>query len=393
MINQEKMEANYLQKISPRFEYPVVFARGLFSPGDDTLREVLEPRVEPKPAPALVFVDDGLLPHYPSLMKDIACKLRAESRWLRLAADPIPVPGGERIKNDYRLIMSVVDACLEYRLCRRSLVFAVGGGAVLDAVGFAASIVHRGLRIVRLPTTTLSQGDSGVGVKTGMNLHGGKNTIGTFWPPFAVINDLEFLTTLSAEHWISGVAEAFKVAVIRDSAFLDFLCERAPDLRARNEAVMHQVVMRSARLHLEHIRLSGDPFEMGDGRPLDFGHWLAHKLESMSGFRMTHGHAVSVGLVVDLTYAALQGWITMRERDRVVRALSQCGLPVSSPLLLERHGDGRLRVLDGLAEFREHVGGRLVLIYPDGIGRIRLVYEVDEDLLEQSLRGQALISD
>lgn len=389
------MKTHHLQKISPRFEYPVVFARGLFSPDDDTLRAVLEPRVEPRPAPALVFVDAGLLPHYPSLTEDIARKFRAESRWLHLVCDPIPVPGGERIKNDYRLIMSVVDACLEYRLCRRSLVFVVGGGAVLDAVGFAASIVHRGLRIVRLPTTTVSQGDSGVGVKTGMNLHGSKNTIGTFWPPFAVISDLEFLATLRAEHWISGAAEAFKVAVVRDSAFLDFLCERAGDLRQRNEAVMEQVVMWSARLHLEHIRSSRDPFEMGEGRPLDFGHWLAHKLESMSGFGMTHGHAVSVGLVVDLTYAALRGWITVTDRNRVVRALSRCGLPVSSPLLLERQGDGRLRILDGLTEFREHAGGRLVLIYPDGMGRLQLVYEVDHVLLEQAVlgvvRGGALI--
>lgn len=379
------MRIMYGQEICARFQYPVVFTRGLFTPQNNILGETLRPLLSQVPVRALLFVDDGLLPHFPGFLESLSVRLRKERDWLELVHEPVPVPGGEAIKNDYRLIMGIVDACLEHRLCRHSLVLAMGGGAVLDAVGFAASLIHRGLRVVRFPTTTLSQGDSGVGVKTGMNLHGGKNTIGTFWPPFAVLNDLDFLRTLPFEHWISGVAEAFKVGLVKDAALVEFLCHNATALRERDESVMARVVIWSARLHLEHIRDGGDPFELGEARPLDFGHWVAHKLESMSGFSLPHGHAVAIGLAVDLVYARLKGWLPADDVSRILSALGSCGLPVSSPLLQQRQADGRLRILDGLEEFREHQGGRLVLIYPDGLGRMRRVHAVDTALLETAV--------
>lgn len=129
-------------------------------------------------------------------------------------------------------------------------------------VGFVTALVHRGLRLVRMPTTVLAQNDAGVGVKNGMNEHGVKNFLGTFAPPFAVVNDAAFLETLPDEHWRGGISEAFKVAIIKDRAFFEFLVRSAPRLRAREANAMEALVKRCAVLHLEHIASSGDPFEI-----------------------------------------------------------------------------------------------------------------------------------
>ena len=208
-------------------------------------------------------------------------------------------------------------------------------------------------------------------------LHGGKNTIGTFHPPFAVINDARFLRTLPWRHWIGGAAEAFKVALIKDAVFFQTLCDAAPALRARDEEVMETVVRQCAALHLEHIRAGGDPFEIGRARPLDFGHWAAHRLESMSGYALTHGEAVAIGIALDAQYAAEQGWLRAEDAGRLHTALDTCGLPRSHPLMERRLGDGSLDVLGGLDDFQEHLGGELCLTYPRGIGRRIEVHRVD----------------
>jgi 3-dehydroquinate synthase len=262
---------------------------------------------------------------------------------------------------------------------------AVGGGAVLDALGFAASLLHRGLRLVRVPTTVLAQNDAGVGVKNGMNLHGGKNTIGTFHPPSAVFNDADFLPTLPDRDWRGGIAEAFKVAMIKDAPFFDFLCDRAADLRRRDMASMQELIRRCAELHLEHIATEGDPFETGTARPLDFGHWSAHKLESMSNYRIGHGQAVAIGLALDAAYAARRGWISGHVCRRLHQGLARSGLPLWDELLALRQGDGRLAVLGGLDDFREHLGGELTLTYPRGLGRRHEVHEVNEPTMEEAV--------
>ena len=140
----------------------------------------------------------------------------------------------------------------------------LGGGAVLDAVGFAAAAAHRGVRLVRVPTTTLAQADSGVGVKNGINAFGKKNFLGTFSPPWAVINDEAFLQTLSDRDWRCGIAEAVKVALLKSERFFDQIGEAVPRLRMRDEQALIPIVRRSAWLHLHHITDGGDPFELRD---------------------------------------------------------------------------------------------------------------------------------
>ena len=153
------------------------------------------------------------------------------------------------------------------------------------------------------PTTTLSQADSGVGVKNGLNAFGQKNFIGTFTPPFAVINDFNLLATLAPRDKRSGYVEAVKVACIRDANFFDELERDAGQLAAFEPAAMKQLIRRCAELHLDHIATSGDPFEAGSARPLDFGHWAAHKLEQLSDFHICHGEAVAIGIALDVIYS------------------------------------------------------------------------------------------
>ncbi len=181
---------------------------------------------------------------------------------------------------------------------------------------------HRGIRHVRFPTTTLSQGDGGVGVKNGVNYFGKKNWVGTFAVPYAVVNDFAFLDTLPAREKRCGLIEAIKVALIRDADFFLWLEKHVEDLAALKPSVVEQAVQRSAELHVEHIATNGDPFEQGSARPLDFGHWAAHKLEQASGFKVAHGEAVAIGMAVDLLYSVKAGILdaaTARARDRAHR--------------------------------------------------------------------------
>lgn len=372
------------QSFTLSLTYPVHFARGVFDETCDILTDVLQPRNTSGRTRALVIIDGGVHQAFPSLFGQIQSWFGARAK-LELVRDPVIVAGGEDVKNDYRGIMHLLDMMMEYRLCRHSYVIVIGGGALLDAAGFATALCHRGLRLIRMPSTTLAQDDAGVGVKNGINLHGGKNTVGTFAAPYAVVNDLNFLSGQSSEHWIGGVSEAFKVAIIKDPNFFEELCKLAPRLGQRDEEALARVVIRCAEIHLDHIATSGDPFELGSARPLDFGHWSAHKLESLSQYKISHGHAVALGIAIDCLYASRHGWCGIDDTRRVLQALQDCGFKLDAPELKRRLPDGQLALLQGLEEFREHLGGELCLAMPDGIGSVREVHEIDTVVMEQCL--------
>ena len=372
------------QKISVPFDFPVVFTHHVFAPENMALLDALCRLGEERRHRVMVYIDSCVAGARPDLQKQIAAYFAAHHDKLELVGEPQAVPGGEAVKNDFALVQKMIAEMLGARLDRHAFVVIVGGGAVLDAVGFAASLVHRGLRTVRVPTTVLSQNDGGVGVKTGVNFLGGKNAIGTFWPPFAVIDDFQFLLTLDERAWLDGVAEAFKVSIIRDCEFFDWLCAHAAKLRARDFDAMQQLVIRCAELHLDHIRTAGDPFELGRARPLDFGHWAAHKLELMSDFKISHGEAVAVGMLLDCCYAVKSGWLTEAEFDAIHRGLAASGLPVWFDEL-ERTRGNTLEIFDGLREFQEHLGGELCVTYPQHIGARHEVHEVDLELMREAL--------
>jgi 3-dehydroquinate synthase len=366
------------QRIVVPFEFPVLFTDHVFSPDNAALHSALHRLDEPGPRRAMLYLDAGAEAAAPGLAARAADWCR---HWnVPLAAPPRIIAGGEPVKNGWVAAQGLVEEMLRLRLDRHAFVIIAGGGALLDAAGFAASLVHRGLRVIRVPTTALAQCDGGVGVKTAINFAGGKNAIGTFAPPFAVINDFQFLPTLADREWRGGVAEAFKVAIIRDRSFFDFLCENAPAFRERQEGPMRHLVQRCAELHLDHIRAGGDPFEMGRARPLDFGHWAAHKLELLSNFRISHGDAVAAGVALDSAYAALQGWITEDDFRRIRAVLTQSGFPLWYPEMEDP------ALLDGLRDFREHLGGDLCVTFPNRLGHRREETHLEIQTIQASLQ-------
>lgn len=388
LTGRQDSPAAYRQRFEVGFEYPVHFTRDVFAPESDLLAGVLGDCGEDGPHRAIVCVDSGLAKAQPELVARIEgyFAARADAMQLTLAGPVEIVPGGPATKIGWDAAQEMVETFAARRLDRHCYVIAVGGGSMLDMVGFAASIVHRGLRLVRLPTTTLAQNDAGVGVKTGLDVCGVKNLIGTFAPPFAVINDFDMTATLTQEHWIAGLAEAMKVAIIKDREFFEFLCSRGVELRSRDGVAMAEAVRRCAMLHLDHIRTSGDPFETGSARPLDFGHWIAHKLEAMSNFQIGHGQAVAVGIAADSYYACRTGLLSEGELDQIIAGLAGCGLEVYSDLLAARTADGSLEILGGLADFREHLGGRLSVTLPRNIGERIEVHQIDATIVGEAVR-------
>src|SRR5690606_14503172 len=305
---------------------------------------------------------------------------------LGLLVEPVNLPGGEEAKNDIRLALGIIEMARDLHIDRHSLIICVGGGALLDVVGFAAAISHRGIRHIRVPSTVLSQCDSGVGVKNGINLFGRKNFIGTFVPPFAVVNDLSLLRTLEHRDRMAGLAEALKVALIRDADFFEYLDQNATVMSRGLVPDLRYPIQRCAELHLDHIRQSGDPFEFGSARPLDFGHWSAHKIESLSDYEIRHGEAVSIGMAIDVQYSAMQGYLATADAERVLSLQERLGLPLWHPTLeLEENGD--YRVLEGLEEFREHIGGELAVTLIDAIGHGFEVDRMDKGVLLKAIQS------
>jgi 3-dehydroquinate synthase len=372
------------QRITVDWDFPVVFTHGLFHMDNRVLLDVLDRKNEHRRHRALVYIDSNTAGAHPKLADDVRTYFASQPERMILADDPRIVPGGESIKNDFTLIDRFMRQMLERHMDRQSFIIIIGGGAVMDAVGLAAALVHRGLRQIRVPTTVLGQNDAGVGVKNGVNFLGGKNALGTFAPPFAVLNDFEFLRTLPERDWLCGVAEAWKVSIIRDRPFFDWLCAHADRFPKRDEAAMEALVRRCAEIHLEHIRTNGDPFEYGRARPLDFGHWSAHKLELLSDFRISHGEAVASGVLLDSIYAERRGWITKDELDRIMTGLRASGFKLWFEELDLRLPNGNRAIFAGLEDFREHLGGELTVTYPKGIGARHEVHEVEMSEMEQA---------
>ena len=362
------------------FHYAVHFTTDLFTPANRTLRDVVAGEVPNarRPARVLFVVDQDVEKSRP-VCGAIQAYFQAHGDALALAGAPLLLPGGEQVKNDPAYVDTIRRAVNDTGLDRHSYLAVIGGGALLDAGGFAAATAHRGIRLLRIPTTTLSQNDSGVGVKNGINAFGKKNFTGTFAPAWAVLNDLRFLETLPDREWRAGIAEAVKVALIKDAAFFEQIEEDVPALAARDLEVMGRMNHRCAELHIAHICQGGDPFEMGSSRPLDFGHWSAHKLEQLTNYRLRHGEAVAIGLALDVTYSHLQGWLTAADCRRVIDVLTGVGFALYDPALESPE------VFNGLREFREHLGGELTIQMLRDIGEGFNVHEIDETLMRRSV--------
>ncbi|MCG8600402.1 MAG: 3-dehydroquinate synthase [Verrucomicrobiales bacterium] len=367
------------------YQHRIAFTHGAFDAKNHTLRDLVADSSGLGETPkVLVLVDDGVSGADPKLLERIEHYFSVHSDTFSLVSGPMPLTGGEACKNDWSLVEKIWKAIEYHKICRHSYVIAIGGGAFLDLAGFGAATAHRGIRLIRMPTTTLSQGDGGVGVKNGVNFLGKKNWVGTFSVPFAVVNDLNFLSLLPERACRDGIIEAIKVSLIRDANFYEYIEKHAAELRKLEQAPLEKTIRRSAENHVDHIATSGDPFEYGSARPLDFGHWVAHKLEQISDFAVSHGEAVAVGMGVDLIYSGIIGILDQETVDRILDLIEAVGFSLWSDFL-DREENGTPVILAGLEEFREHLGGKLTITLIPAIGEKLEVHQMDHDAVLEAL--------
>ncbi len=371
-----------IQRFEVPFTYKVIFTQDLFNPKNNSFAEFFASKNE---LSKIYFViDDGVLEAWPNLLQEIELYFKAYKNELILLGEPLSVPGGEAAKNDNKHLERILKATEEFHIDRHSYIVAIGGGAVLDMVGFAAAIAHRGIRHVRIPTTVLSQNDSGIGVKNGINAFGKKNYLGSFAPPFAVFNDSLYLKTLDDRDWRSGISEAIKVALIKDLAFFEEIEAQCDMLAERDLPAMESLIYKCAELHMEHIA-NGDPFEMGSSRPLDFGHWAAHKMEQLSDYKLRHGEAVAIGICLDVVYSFHKGMISKVDLNRVINLFKNLGFKLHHPVVSQRNTENELKIIAGLNEFREHLGGELTIMLLEDLGKGVEVHEMEAAIIEKSV--------
>ena len=362
------------QEFAVPCRFPVHFTREVFSPQNEVLADVM--RSPSGPAAVFPVVDAGVACAHPLLGERLRGYAASRPEALTLVSPLHILPGGEKCKQGSGQVEKLYNLFLEHNLCRHAVVLAIGGGAFLDVAGFAAATAHRGIRLVRMPTTTLAQNDSGVGVKNGYNAFGRKNWVGSFTPPFAVVNDFDFLQSLTPRQRRSGLAEAVKVAVLKDPRFFRFLCTASRGLAGFCRRAEEAMIVRCAQLHMQHTA-GADPFEQGSARPLDFGHWSAHAMEEWSGGAILHGEAVAVGMALDSCYAAEKGLLLPSEKEQILRLLRGLGFRLSHPAL------GYLDLRESLERFRQHLGGAPTITLPFGLGRSIEVHEMDLPLLHR----------
>src|SRR6266849_1290143 len=338
------------QSVQVTYNYSVYFTKHLFARENPLLRDVVSVGEMQPLKKILCVVDRGVWQHHPDLLDAISSYCQYHRSLMSLVCPPLIVPGGECAKNDATNVTTIQEAIHQYGICRHSYVIAIGGGAVIDMVGYAAATAHRGVRLIRVPTTVLSQNDSGRGVKNSVNAFGKKNFLGTFAPPVAVLNDADFLTTLSTRDWRSGISESIKLALLKDVEFFDFIEEKTDRLVDKDMQTMLWLIYRCAQLHLDHIATSGDPFEFGSSRPLDFGHWAAHKLEQLSHYTLRHGEAVAIGMALDVIYSRRMGFLDAAKAERVLRLIEALGFDLFANELLNVDSSGDFVILKGLEE-------------------------------------------
>ncbi len=361
-----------------KYKHKIFFTENVFSRNNKILENILEIDTNSK---ALIVIDEGVVANDSNLLSSITEYFKSAS----IVSMCEVIDGGESVKNNLDTLMNLLSLIDKNRIDRRSYLIGIGGGATLDITGFAAAIAHRGIRYIRIPTTILAQCDSGVGIKNGLNLFGKKNFIGTFYPPIAVINDFNFLNSLSQRDKRSGLAEVVKIALIKDRALFEQVQQLSDRLASFEPAAIKSVIIKCAQLHFDHIVNGGDPFETGNSKPLDFGHWSAHKLEQISNFKIKHGEAVAAGIAIDTLYSANIGLIKPATAKIIIDQLIKIGFQIYYPELETKDSNGKLIIMEGLDEFREHLGGTLSITLLKGIGKSIEVNDIHLDLVEKSL--------
>lgn len=300
---------------------------------------------------------------------------------------PVVLPDGEAFKN-WETLQQIFDGLLEARHDRRTTLIALGGGVIGDMTGFAAACYQRGVDFIQVPTTLLSQVDSSVGGKTGINHPLGKNMIGAFYQPKAVVIDTETLSTLPPRELAAGMAEVIKYGLICDEPFIGWLEQNMDQLLRLDAEAVTAAIERSCQAKAEVV--NADERESGVRATLNLGHTFGHAIETEMGYGVwLHGEAVAAGTVMALQMSCLLGWISEAERDRGIRLLVQAGLPVVPPPEMSEE-----TFLQHMAVDKKVLDGQMRLVLLRRLGEAVVTADYPQAVLQQTLRTDyvALVS-
>ncbi|MFC3607758.1 3-dehydroquinate synthase [Stutzerimonas tarimensis] len=342
--------------------YPIYIGERLLEDGDLLKRHIRGKQVA-------IVSNETVAPLYLELV------LRALAGF---SVTSVVLPDGEAHKN-WQTLQLIFDGLLEARHDRRTTVVALGGGVIGDMAGFAAACYQRGVDFIQVPTTLLSQVDSSVGGKTGINHPLGKNMVGAFYQPQAVIIDTGTLVTLPPRELSAGLAEVIKYGLICDAPFLDWLDEHLDDLRALRAESLTEAIRRSCAAKARVV--GADEREAGVRATLNLGHTFGHAIETHMGYGCwLHGEAVAAGTVMALELSRRLGWIDVGARNRGVRLLQRAGLPVVPPMEMQPEDFLRHMAVD-----KKVLDGQLRLVLLQGLGKAVVTADYPRTVLEDTL--------
>jgi len=379
IFNKSKTITHIHATVNVSHQYPIMFENNVFELANPVLYNLLT-KLLPGRQKIFIYLDSGVDSSNRQLRPQIHTFFEFHKEEFDLVALPKIINGGETAKQHSQIDRMYHDM-LHHQLDRHSCVIAIGGGALIDAVGLACATFRRGVKLIRLPSTVSAQNNTGVSIENGYNWSNIKNLIGTFSPPIAVMNDISLLNSLPERDRLSGFAETIKVAVTKDKSFFKWLEESANLLNNFDKKTCQYAIARCAQLNVEQISCSGNIFENGSYHPIDYGHWSAHKLESLTSFNIRHGEAIAIGMAIDARYAVGIGLLTDDDANRLINLLEQLGFTLWHNALSQRNQYGQLLIHSGLDEFRQHIGGDLCITLLSGIGKAIDVHEIKEQEL------------
>ncbi|MEQ9726821.1 3-dehydroquinate synthase [Pseudomonas sp. WHRI 8822A] len=342
--------------------YPIHIGAGLLSRAD-----LLTPHIVGRQV--AIVTNQTIAPLYLQTLQDTLADYRVT---------PIVLPDGEAFKN-WETLQLIFDGLLGARHDRRTTVLALGGGVIGDMAGFAAACYQRGVNFIQLPTTLLSQVDSSVGGKTGINHPLGKNMVGAFYQPQAVLIDTRSLDTLPPRELSAGLAEVIKYGLICDEPFLGWLEENMSALRSLDQAALTEAIERSCAAKARVV--GADEKETGVRATLNLGHTFGHAIETQMGYGVwLHGEAVAAGTVMALEMSYRLGWINADERDRGIRLFQAAGLPVVPPREMTP-----AQFLEHMAVDKKVLDGQLRLVLLRSLGEAVVTSDYPAEILSATL--------
>jgi len=343
--------------------YPIYIGRSLISNVDLILPHLKRKHVA-------IVTNTTVAPLY---LETLSNALQAAS----VTVIPIILPDGEAYKNSETLNL-IYDALLQNRCERSTTLIALGGGVIGDLTGYAAATYLRGVPFIQIPTTLLSQVDSSVGGKTGINHPLGKNMIGAFYQPQLVLADIDTLQTLPAREFSAGMAEVIKYGLIRDAEFFDWLEVHIEQLMALDEQAITEAIYRSCKNKADVV--ARDEHETGERALLNLGHTFGHAIENAMGYGVwLHGEAVGAGTMMAADLSQRMGWLTVDEVKRIRQLLTAAKLPLDAPKL------GVEKYLDLMQLDKKVADGKIRLVLQQAIGQSVITSDYDAEKLKETL--------